>query len=246
VSRDLESKIRAYVGHFEQRIARLAAYEFNVEDQYLKKNIIVSILDALSRTTSNASDGNRERFTGVIAHFGDWPDHSRVSAPHLSYLLQHLRSPTFGDARLFIAETIARNSHGGFVPLSSDPELDALRKLWPVSIEQKLVGQLSLASFTHLSLLYHHRNSLVHELREPGYGMEFDVTQDEPFYHGMTSFGADDSSGDHSLELVYPMKFFFRLAESVIGNVEIYLRRNGIDPYAAYRFGSSWIAELNR
>ena len=147
---DLESKIRTYVGHFEEKIERLKAYDLSIEDQLLKKNIIVSILDAIARATSNPSDGNRERFTGVIAHFGDWPDHSRVSAPHVSYLLRHLRSPTFEGVRRFVVDTIQKNSHGGFVPLSGDPELDALKRLWPVSVEQKLVGQLSLISFTHL------------------------------------------------------------------------------------------------
>ena len=75
--------------------------------------------------------------------------------------------------------------------------------------------------------------------------MEFDPTQDEPFYHGMTSVGADNSPTEQTLELVYPLKFFFRLAESAIGNVGNYLRKNGINPYTAYRFGSSWITELN-
>ena len=246
MTRDVESKISVYVDHFEKKIKRLKAYDLNLEDNLFKKNIIVSILDTIARTTSNPTDGNRERFTGVIEHFGDWPDHSRLSAPHVDYLLRHLRSPAFEDVRQFITKTIRKNSHGGFVPLSSDPELEDLRKLWPVSIEQKLVGQFSLASFTHLNLLYHHRNSLVHELREPGYGMEFDATQDEPFYHGMTSVSADNSPVEQTLELVYPLRFFFRLAESVIGNVGTYLRKNGIDPYGAYRFGSSWIGELNR
>jgi hypothetical protein len=245
MSRDLELKIDTYADHFKKKIERLKTYNLDVEDRLLKKNILVSILDAISRATSNSGEGNRERFTGVVAHFGEWPDHSRVSAPHVSYLLRHLRSPAFQDARQSIAETIGKNSHGGFVLLSGDPELDVLKKLWPVPIEQKLLGQLSLSSFTHLNLLYHHRNSLVHELREPGYGMEFHEDHDAPFYHGMTTSGPDNSPSEHTLELVYPLKFFFRLAESVIKNVESYLRKNSIDPYAAYRFGSSWIAELN-
>lgn len=245
MSRDLEDKISIFVEHFKTKIKRLKDYDLGAEDRLLKKNILVSIFDAISRATSNSTDGNRERFTGVVAHFGDWPDHSRVSAPHISYLLRHLRSPAFQDARQFIAETIQKNSHGGFVPLSGDPELEVLRKLWPAQIEQKLVGQLSLSSFSHLNLLYHHRNSLVHELREPGYGMEFHENHDEPFYHGMTTVGSDNLPSEQTLELVYPLKFFFCLAERVIDNVESYLRKNRIDPYTAYRFGSSWVAELN-
>lgn len=245
MSRDLDSTISVYVGHFRDRVARLKAYELNVEDRALKKNILVSVLDAISRTTSNYADGNRERFTGIVANFGDWPDHSRVSAPHVGYFLRHLRSPIFAAARDFIAHIIQKNSHGGFVPLSSDLELEDVRKLWPVPPEQKLVGRLSLSSFTHLNLFYQYRNSLVHELREPGYGLEFHQDHEEPFYHGMSTVESDDSPVRQTLELVYPLKFYFRLTDNVIANVEQYLRHAPIDPYSCYRFGSSWTGELN-
>jgi hypothetical protein len=246
MSRDLDSAIATYAEHFKAKVARLKGYELHAEDRLLlKKNILVSVIDAVSRVTSNSADGNRERFTAVVAHFGDWPDHTRVSAPHLSYFLRNLRAPAFSGARQAIAEAIRANSHGGFVPLSADPELDSIRKLWPVPPDQKLVGQLSLSSFTHLNLLYHHRNSLVHELREPGYGMEFHEDHEEPFYHGMTAVGAEGEPGERTLELVYPLKFYFRLTDAVISNVASYLRSNRINPYSAYRFGSSWIGDLN-
>jgi len=244
--RDLDSSISVYIGHFTKKVQRLRDYALDREDRLLKKNILVSVLDALSRTTSNYADGNRERFTGIVANFGDWPNHSRVSAPHVSYFLRHLRSPAYEGARVFIAEVISKNSHGGFVTLSSDPEFEEVRKLWPVPADQRLVNQLSLSSFTHLNLLYQYRNSLVHELREPGHGMEFHQNHDEPFYHGMSTVEANGSSGKETLELVYPLNFYFGLTESVIKNVERYLRKNAIDPYSCYRFGSSWIGELNQ
>ncbi len=244
--RDFDSSITVYVGHFRKGVARLKDYAFDPEDRLLKKNILASLLDAISRTTSNPSDGNRERFTGLVAHFGDWSNHSRISAPHMAYFLRNLRSPAYEPVRAFITETIRKNSHGGFVTLAEDPEFEDVRKLWPVASEQKLLNQLSLTSFTHLSLFYQYRNSLVHELREPGYGMEFHENHDEPFYHGMTTIGDDASSGERTLELVYPLNFYFQLTESVISNVERYLRKNMIDPYKCYRFGSSWVGELNQ
>jgi hypothetical protein len=75
--------------------------------------------------------------------------------------------------------------------------------------------------------------------------MEFHEQHEEPFYHGMTTLESDRFAGEETLELVYPLKFYFKLAESVLGNVEQYLRNNAIDPYSCYRFGSSWISELN-
>ena len=242
----LDSSIETYISHFREIVQRLRDYNLDPKDRLLKKNILVSVLDALSRTTSNCADGNRERFTGIVANFGDWPNHSRISAPHLSYFLRNLRSPDYEGARVFIAAVIRKNSRPGFVTLSSDPEFDEVKKLWPVPADQKLVSQLSLSSFTHLNLLYQYRNSLVHEFREPGEGMEFNSTHDEPFYHELTTVDDDGSLGKETLELVYPLNFYFKLTDSVIKNVEIYLRKNAIDPYSCYRFGSSWIGGLNQ
>ena len=244
--RDLDSTIGVYIKHFRSMVKRLREYDFDPKDRILKKNILVSILDAVSKTTSNYADNNRERFTGIVAHFGDWPNHTRVSAPHISYLLRRLQSPAYEKAREFITQTILKNSDGRLITLSNDPELDDVNTIWPVSAEQRIVGQFSLSSFTHLNLLYFYRNSLVHELRELGHGMEFNAESDEPFYHGMTPVEADGSIGDRSLELVYPLGFYFRLTETAIDNVETYLRQNRIDPYGSYRFGSSWVGEPNR
>ena len=246
MSREINSAISLYIGHFRKKVQRLKDYALDPEDLLLKKNILVSVLDALSRTTSNYADGTRGRFTGIVANFGDWPNHSRVSAPHISYFLRNLRSPAYESARAFIAEIIRKNSHGGFVTLSSDPEFEDMKKLWPAQADQKLVNQLSLSSFTHLNLLYEYRNSLVHELREPGRGMEFHENHNEPFYHGMTTIEIDGSSMSKTLELVYPLNFYFLLTENVINNVERYLRKSAIDPYCCYRFGSSWVGELNQ
>lgn len=245
MARDLDSKISTYLDHFKLKVSRLRDYQLDPEDKLLKKNILVSILDAVSRTTSNPTARNRERFVGLIRHFGDWPEHSRVSAPHLSFFLKFLRDPSFENIRIHVQSIIAKNSTGEFVPLSNDPELEEIRDLWPVPAEQKLVGKLSLSSFTHLNLFYEYRNSLVHELREPGYGMEFHNEHTDPFYHGMTTVDSDDAEGEETLELVYPLNFYFRIVDNVLENLDAYLHKNQIDPYTCYQFGSSWVGELN-
>ncbi len=245
MTRSIEESIEVFIRHFHDRIDRLEQYDFSEQDRVLKKNVIVSVLDAVSRSVSNYGDGNRQRFTSLVANFGDWPNHKRVSAPHISYFLRQLRSPEFERAHEFIEETITKNSDGRLVKLDDDPSFETMRRLWPVPAEQKLVDQLSLSSFTHLNLLYFHRNSLVHELREPGYGMEFTDDGSEPYYHGMTTLNEDNSPGERTLELVYPEGFYFKLARNVIANVEGYLRRHELDPYSSYQFGSSWVSDLN-
>jgi len=242
---DITSRIDTYLSHFRDKVERLREYEIAQEDLLFKKNILVSILDALSRTTSNPKASNRERFTGIVQHFGGWPEHTRVSASHVGFFLKRLRDPAFENARTHIQCIVKRNSTGELIQLTKDPELAEIGKLWPVSAEQKLIGSLGLSSFTHLNLFYEYRNSLIHELREPGYGMEFHNEHEEPFYHGMTTVGADDEEAGETLELVYPLNFYFRIVDAVLENLDPYLRRNRIDPYACYRFGSSWVMELN-
>ncbi len=240
-----ESYIKTYIEHFKGIVERLKGYEFDSQDRVLKKNILVSVLDAISRTTSNNADGNRERFTGIIANFGNWPDHTRISAVHVSYLLSNLRTPAYQKIREFIRETIQNYPHNGKnILLAWDPELDRVKTLWPVPLEQKVVASLSLSSCTHLSLLYQYRNNLVHELRESGYGMEAGRGEDEPYYHEMTTIETDGSETE-SHELVYPLAFYFNLTERVIHNVEQYLRQNQINPYSCYSFGSSFLGSLN-
>jgi hypothetical protein len=90
MSRKNNENIDTYIEHFKSLVERLRQYELNAEDRILKKNILVSIIDAISRTTSNYNDGNRVRFTGIIESFGNWKDYTRVSAPHIGYLLKHL------------------------------------------------------------------------------------------------------------------------------------------------------------
>jgi hypothetical protein len=245
MTREIEQSINIYADHFTDRVERLKEYEFDAADRVLKKNILVSVLDALSRTASNPQAGNRQRFTELIANFADWANHTRASAPHIHYLLGQLRDPSFEKARSFVSQIVANNSSGELIPLSRDPELHEIAEVWPIPAEQKVLGNMSLKSFTHLNLLYEHRNSLVHELREPGYGIEFSDDDTEPYYHGSTHLGSENVVEGRTLELVYPLNFYFRLFENVMSNLKPYLMRNRIDPYDCYRFGSSWIGDLN-
>jgi hypothetical protein len=244
--RSLNAEIEAFTNHFGRQLDRLKGYELDPEDRVLKKNVMASMIDAISRVTSNANDSHRDRFTSIVKHFGDWLEHDRVSAPHISYLLTQLRSPSFKDARSLIRNIVTNNSDGRLIQLSEDPTMTDVLAVWPVQAETKLVGRLSLTSFTHLNLLYSYRNSLVHEFREPGHGFEFSDEDELPFYHGRTMFEGDSLEGARSLELVYPLNFYYKLTENIIRNVKAYLMENRINPYDSYEFGSSWVGELNR
>jgi len=247
MSRDVNTSVDVFINHFSARVQRLRDYELDPADRILKKNILASILDALSRTACKPQDlgRNRERFTLLVANFSDWPEGSRLSAPNISYLLERLRDPAFEYARAFICSIIESNSSGQLIPLTQDPDLQQMTNVWPVPPGQKLIGSKSLELFTHINLLYEHRNSIVHELREPGYGMEFSDDGTRPYYHGTTHVDSENNVERRTLELVYPLDFYFWLVESALANLAPYLKQNSLDPYDCFRFGSSWISELN-
>ena len=236
---DVTQTVDHYLKYFEDKLLRLESYEIESQDEALKKSVIVSMLDAMSRTVSNENAGNRERFTGLIANFCDWKDSSKISATHLRYLLKKLRSPEYAKARVLADQVIAQYSTGEIMGLDHDPELSEVKKIWPVSVGQKVLGHLSLESITHLNLFYSNRNSLVHEHREPGQGFDLIDSKDHPYYIGLLS---DDK---HSLELLYPEQFHFKMAKTAIQNLRPYLIEQRLNPFECYRFGSSYIEELN-
>jgi len=85
-------------------------------------------------------------------------------------LLKKLNSPSYEKARNYVKVIIEKNSDGRLVRLSEDPKIEEFKAVWPVQFNEKVFGQMRLESFSHLNLLYAHRNSLVHEFRDPHFG----------------------------------------------------------------------------
>lgn len=127
--------------------------------------------------------------------------------------------------------------------MDRDPGYREVQKLWPRDKEHiKPIENVQLDSLRHVHLFYTYRNSLIHELRTPGYGIEFDKDK-EPFYHSMTD---KDENEITSWELVYPLAFFESICETALKNLETYYTSDRIDPYHFFTFGTYWIEELNR
>ena len=89
--------------------------------------------------------------------------------------------------------------------LRDDPKYEDVRKLWPKSHEHiKPINYIQLDSICHVQLFYTYRNSLVHELRKLGHGIEFKDDSSEPYYHSILDI---DKGGHMTWELVYPLGF---------------------------------------
>ncbi len=133
--------------------------------------------------------------------------------------------------------------------VSDDIEMKEILEFWPRNKDKmKLLGSdMTLDSLTHKRLLYAMRNALVHEFNEPGYGMDFDESREEPYYHCMRRSNGNQTT----LELVYPLRFFRKLCDNGIEALEKYYKENMLDPYAIIdkhflSVGTYWIKELNQ
>lgn len=235
-----------YIESMKESINNLSSSneEFTPHLKYLS---CVGLIDTLAKCTNNPNQKNNyKRFTNFIKVFCDWSDCSKISLPHLVRLLQLIPSPDFEKARKFANEKLAKWQHGKMHYLNSDPSYKELYDLWPKDKEHKEpIEKISLESITHLSLFWRFRNSIVHELQIPGYGMHGLVTK-VPGYHSMTNqTGINKDNPIETWELVYPVPFIMELITNGIINLKQYFINNSLNPYDYYKFGSYWIEELN-
>jgi hypothetical protein len=154
--------------------------------------------------------------------------------------LTHSADPEFSQLREYAFKLFDEWGEGKIITLDKDPDFKDVKNLRPKDIPKPL-ADIQIEFLQHSSLFYRYRNSLVHELREPCYGMEFKV-DNEPFYHSMSHIETDTETW----ELVYPLGFYNHICETAISNLEQYYLKERIDPYNCYTSGTYWIEELNK
>lgn len=237
------AEIERYLGHFEKEFSQVQSLQ--VTDGYhaaiYKKMIYVGIIDALSKCIYPRR-GNRERFVTFLNDFSGWEHAHRISLPHLFQLLEKNPEPAFSKLRAFVITELEKWASGEIVTLDREPEIAAIKKLWPNEKEhQKLLNGLGVEALQHCNLFYTYRNSLIHEFRELGRGIE-SKTEDIPYY---ISFSYLEEPDVEVWELTYPVTFFENMLGNCISELKRYLIQNNINPYNSYKFGTYWIDELN-
>ncbi len=242
----LES-IDSFIGYFKKQLDEIQVLQTEHAELY-RRLLYASVLDTLAGSVLPKRP-NRERFTYFLQRFCQWPDGDRVSLPHLVQLLRKNPDPAFEKLREWaLAKFKALPVHGSaLMPISHDPSFDEVKKLWPAPKEHRTpLEGIDLVSLQHFQLLYFYRNTLVHELRTPGYGMEFGDDDREPFYHQMSTVGEGGDLVQVSVELVYPWRFLHHLCETALDQLKNYFTTNELSPYDSLVFGTYWIRELNR
>ena len=159
----------------------------------------------------------------------------------MTALLDRADSPHFSGLKQFADRELDTWVEGMVIPLSADPTCESVSERWPTEKGRLLkLERVSIEYLQHVHLPYSLRNSMAHELRLLGYGMEMSRDH-QPFYMSFTALGSDQNNW----ELVYPLSFFESLCDTVIAGLERYLTKRGIDPREGYVFGSYWIEDLN-
>lgn len=236
---EIHKNIERYLGFFERKLEEINGSEFGESTRLFRKILYLGVVDALSKSVTLPKTGNRERITSFLQYFSDWEYQDRISLPHLVRLLTKIPDPQFSELREYTFGLFDQWHSGEVIRLDRDLTIDEVKRRWPRNVPKPL-EDIQIEHLQHVNLFYRHRNSLVHEMREPGYGMEFRENE-APFYHSMGNLN-DES---YFWELVYPTGFFHQLCVTGIQMLREYYIRGRIDPYDHYKFGSYWIDGLN-
>lgn len=245
MTKNVQGDIDRFVEYFQSRLSEVKALTAEHAELY-RRVLYVGIIDTLAGAAMPKRPSQHERFVYFLKRFCCWSDGERVSLPHLVQLLRKNPDPAFEKLRTWALPKYKEMPafSGELTPISSDPLCDEVRKMWPGGKEHRTpLEGIDLESLQHFHLLYAYRNSLVHELRMPGYGMEFG-DRDEPYYHRMSTADGDDFAA--TAELVYPQNFMHKLCSAGLASVQQYFSANELNPYDSYVFGSYWLRELNR
>jgi len=248
---DLSLKIQIFITLHSQRldsISTLKSAKSEVHDDIFKKVLYVALLDTLSKTIYPTRN-TRERIVLLLQNFCDWQEADKISLPHLLRLMEMAPDPAFERLRTFAFSEMESWKQGKIIPLTQDPSSKVIRKYWPVEKELRLpVEGVGMESLKHAHLFYAYRNSLVHELRHPGYPLDVRKVGN-PYYIGRApeSTNAPELSDTtfSQWELVYPVGFFRDLCSNALKSLNDYYSRNRIDPLSFFDYASYWLTELN-
>jgi hypothetical protein len=229
-------QIDKFCDYFEERISKAA----ETSDKIFKKTMLMVLIDALSVAKYGSETGIKERFTNFIKECSDWKDCGRISLPQLLLVLTDDMNLLISkdDTALisYVKKYLSKWKSGHFYEFTDDPFPFEIEHIVNLQAEKSKVE-----NSLHYNLFFEYRNTLVHEAREPGYGMELSSDSSRPYYHSICfhdDLGSDNTS--NYFELVYPAEFIVKITKTLLYNVRVYLNEYNVNPYTQYKFSSIW------
>ncbi|EJO2021542.1 hypothetical protein RQY88_004220 [Vibrio vulnificus] len=254
----LEEKVTRYREHFMELIS-VAEQQQNLAHQKVHSKILCcSVFDAISKSIFPDIKSNGQRFVALVRLCNAWPESQHVSVLHLlrlfevtnelpkeakmleDHVLKH-----FGS-RFKSTNSIMSNN----ISISSDIHIDDLLALWPKDNQKPMkVGTVLPHQLKHEHLLWLYRNSVVHEYRNPGNGVELGSSvPDYAFYQEVatgSSFTESNMTFTSRWELVYPQKLFINLCKNAVEVASEHHLKKGSSPFTAYSDGTYWLPDFN-
>jgi len=246
----IRGSLGTFFPFFQKLLDSINSLPFSPHVNNYKKILYYSVIDALANVVYPKM-APRTRVVSLIKHYAGW-DHgnTKVSLPHLVCFLEKIDDKAFSRLQDFAFSLY--NDWDSISPngLEDDPDYLQIKALWPKEEKYRkpLKGSgITLDYLLHVNLFYTYRNSLVHEIRQLGYGIESDQTKPD---YIITVYFVDCADGRsvveaYEWELIYPTRFFEGLCANLLITVRDYCAKCGIDPYSRFRFGSYWLKELN-
>ena len=265
MSETLSEKNVRFVEFYEDLIESAISPPNRRQQGLQSKVLLATIFDSLSKSGVNKSgvkiQENRLRFTATLEQHTTWLDRERVSLLHLvrAFELEKKPTPLFDSVRAWAESNFANN-----FPLSKrllsndsaiarDPLLSEVQALWPrqaSGLPQSFGSLRKPEDLQHKNLFWLYRNSLVHEFRIPGQGMEqTTVLETEPYYQEVsTIIGLEYGARlkyTKNWELVYPTGFFHRLTLEALARISTLHIESNSSPFDDYSQGTYWLPAFN-
>jgi hypothetical protein len=220
--------IDRFIQYFEEQRQKIE----QVNPLLYRKVLYATALDPIARAAFGNMDAHRDRVSRVLSDLMSWTHADRISLPQLCMTLSEhgLESePLYAIAH----DQLSHWPSGHILGLDRSPKLCELTHL----ATDKRLSEI-LTSCQYVSLFYTYRNNLVHEFREPGYGVEMSSDDSQPYYHSMSH-----SDGNDSWQLVFPVGFFSEIYLGALNSLRAHLMKADVDPYDRFNFGSRWRAK---
>lgn len=225
------------------------------------KILFCTLFDSLAKCAYPETKNNSERFKKTIANHTQWEDAERVSLLHLqrAFEITNRVPEEFSDLKdeinILFSKHFQPSSDGisNQLTLNIDPFYLDIKNKIPINCKgnPSQLGEVALEQLQHKNLLWLYRNSLVHEYRILGGGMEPTISfrSSNPSYHGKSTLTGDNIEDlkivHKNFELHYPIYFFKKMCQESLNSVAKEYRDKGKSPYKVYAEGEYWIPKFN-
>jgi len=229
------------VEQFFDQIAAAHDKAKSLGDSFFTRVLLLTLLDALAHCAHPNLKGNRQRFAALIDEYAHWPLSSSYSLRQLDLLLSGVSNaaayPGFQQLLAEVGDRMKKWPQEGSLvdPHEVDPTTSDLKPLLTAETA-RLIDRVRYPNLT-----WQLRNFVIHELRNPGKGLDFDLKRPLPYYHTITHVDGIT----RTWELYFPNELLSELISNASANLKARLLRDDIDPWQAFPYSPRWFTLPN-